>query len=142
MKLFLGNFFRHLAIFFWSHWTCGTKEGTKENRFIVKKQAEALCGPKTYFFTNTKFHKTPLHIWGVVKRTKIATVTQSPYYLTRVCLSASKWFQYVLWFFSIPVRWMWTEYLFSLSCVESSSIQRMLLLNTKTQGNRHLGIEL
>ena len=56
MKSFLGNFYRHLAIFFWSHWppaSEGTNEVSEGGKNLGNKKVPKSAFSKTIF--NHKF---------------------------------------------------------------------------------------
>ena len=54
-EIILGNFYRHLATFYWSHWTFESKQWQTENMFASKVKAPpGVCAVKNYRILSCK----------------------------------------------------------------------------------------
>ena len=53
VKSFLGNFYRHLAIFFWSHWVCNERTFPKAD---IRLRKLTFCTPSVFYRKKCNSH--------------------------------------------------------------------------------------
>ena len=69
MKSFLGNFYRHLAIFYWSHWSCHSSLPNLTNLIYFRK-GQQKTGSKIFLFRYNEFINTRTQLLNALKASR------------------------------------------------------------------------